>query len=76
MLNWFKNLFSFDRGFFCIGKHKVGEVAIVVTRNIGTPEEFVEDHGTHDVYELNVVGQFFQTLTNKLEKLNAKLANN
>jgi hypothetical protein len=67
----FKKLFNLQNGLFCVSKHKVGEIGIVVTRNVGTNEEYLEDYGTHDLFEtrLTALGK----IANKLASINSAI---
>lgn len=64
-------LFNTKNGLFCVSKTKVGEVDIVVTRNVGKPNETKECR-TEPLYEskLNKFGEFLEKTNEKISSIN------
>lgn len=63
--------FNLKNGLFCVSKTKVGEVDIVVTRNVGKPNETKECR-TEPLYEtkLNKLGAFLEKTNEKISSIN------
>ena len=69
MFSFFKkNKIGFDT--FC--KNKVGNVDIVVTRNVGTDKEYKEEY-SYPVYELNRLGKLIEKLNQSVININNNL---
>lgn len=72
-------MFSFfnknKMGFNTFCKNKVGDVGIVVTRNVGTDNEYKEEY-SYPVYQLNRLGILIEKLNQSVININNNLQNN